>query len=291
MKKNDLQNEVLVLPSITNTISLTVTYNPNLEDRRLLDQMENLYHNVHRIIIVDNASNNFKTLSDSISPYSDKVTLLRNETNLGMSGGLNCGIREFLQNTSAEWALLLDQDTIISDGDFKKMYEELKKINEKQYYMVGLNYWRLRFSKKILRNNGGIREAREVITSGSLVSRTILNRVKPDENLFMYFVDTDFCKKVRKKGFKIFLLKDTIMDHEEGKRKIKDGKEYYFIDMKSLYLIARNGILMLKRYGDITAVLFSLLTLYMNIIAISQPFMNVSSYLKGILDGLKTNNV
>ena len=81
------------------------------------------------------------------------------------------------------------------------------------------------------------------------------------------------------------------MDHEEGKRKIKDGKEFYFIDMKSLYLIARNGILMLKRYGDITAVLFTLLTLYMNIIAISQPFMNVSSYLKGILDGLKTNNV
>ena len=208
-----------------------------------------------------------------------------------MAGGLNYGIKEFLQNTNAEWLLFLDQDTIISEDNFKNMYKEVKKINDKQFYVIGLNYWRLRFSKRILRNNKKIRKAKEIITSGTLANRYVLDQIKLDESLFMYFVDTDFCKKIRKKGFKIILLKETIMDHEEGKREIKNGNEFYYVDIKSLYFISRNGIIMLKRYGDILAVLFSLLTLYMNIIAIGQPFVNLSIFLKGILDAVKSNNM
>lgn len=287
MIENASNDDVLVLPSGHNTVSITVTYNPNLEDGRLIEQIKNLHENLYKIIIVDNASDNFDELSDNLFPFSDKIIYLRSKENLGIAGGMNLGIREFLRYTNAEWAIFLDQDTIIDNKNLKKMYEEIESIKEEHLDVIGLNYWRVRFSNKKLRNTKGIKRTSEIITSGTIVRRSVLRRIQLDESLFMYFVDTDFCKRVRHNGFNILLLREATMDHQEGKRRLKYGKEFYFVEMGSLYLIARNGILMLKRFGDFKAVLFSMLTLYMNIIAISRPFMNISYFFRGIITGIK----
>ena len=178
----------------------------------------------YEIIVVDNAS------GDDLSPIASahpEVKIIRSEKNLGMGGGNNLGAK----NSSGEFILVLNPDTIVGRDSVKKLYEYLKSHNEAG--VVGpkllnsdgtLQYSCLRFPKvytpilrrtffgglapkhldEFLMKDYGHKETREVdwlIGSCLMLRREIFARdgFIFNEKYFMYFEDTDFCRRVREK--------------------------------------------------------------------------------------------
>lgn len=68
-----------------------------------------------QVMVVDNASRDGS--ADQVARYFPAVTLLRNEANLGFSGGMNVGLRTLMaQPEPPDAVLLLNQDTLVDPG-------------------------------------------------------------------------------------------------------------------------------------------------------------------------------
>ncbi|MBU7530827.1 MULTISPECIES: glycosyltransferase family 2 protein [Lactobacillaceae] len=186
-----------------------VTYNPNIE--RLRMNIESIYKQCKNLVIVDNNSNNINELTELIKGYN--ITLIKNIKNLGIATALN-QIMATLQNNRTEWVLTLDQDSV-AEKDMLQKYFNFIEIES-----VGIICPTIRD-----RNTSFETLASEAtllldkcITSGALTNVSVWEKVgKYDEQMFIDWVDFDFCIRVRKLGYKIIRVNNAVLIHEIGK--------------------------------------------------------------------------
>ncbi len=77
-----------------------------------------------QIVVVDNASADGS--ADLVAAHFPAITLIRNPSNLGFSGGMNTGIRALLaQESPPEAIILLNQDTLVDPGWFAALVAAL----------------------------------------------------------------------------------------------------------------------------------------------------------------------
>lgn len=186
-----------------------VTYNPNIE--RLRMNIESIYKQCKNFIIVDNGSNNIDEITKLIKSYN--ITLIKNIENLGIAAALN-QIMSMLQSRRIEWVLTLDQDSVAEKDMLKKYISFAGEAN------VGI------VCPIIKDRNIGfetlVNETASVldkcITSGALTNISVWEKVgKYDEQMFIDWVDFDFCIRVRKFGYNIIRVNNAILIHEIGK--------------------------------------------------------------------------
>ena len=96
------------------------------------------------VVVIDNASRQeFKSQKSKVK--SKEVKIIRNDKNLGFSGGQNVGIKYALDN-GADYVLILNNDTIVD----KSLIEELLNVvqiaknigivDPKIYFASGLEF-------------------------------------------------------------------------------------------------------------------------------------------------------
>jgi GT2 family glycosyltransferase len=84
--------------------------------------------NVKRIILVDNNSNfNESYVKNTKKP--DAIKVVKNEKNLGSSGGFKKGIEEYLVDPKEDFVLFLDDDNVLRDNTIKQLLISYKKID------------------------------------------------------------------------------------------------------------------------------------------------------------------
>lgn len=199
----------------------------------------------HETIVVDNASGNgdHKTIA---SAHPD-VKVIVSPKNLGMGGGNNLGA----ESSSGKYLLILNPDTLIKSDAIPRMAAFLDAnpdvgvVGPRLLNSDGtLQYSCLRFPKlhtPILRRTffGGFagahldeflmkdydhKEAREVdwmMGSCLMVRREILEKdgFLFDERFFMYFEDTELCRRVRAKhGLKVVYLPSAAVIHDHARQ-------------------------------------------------------------------------
>ena len=88
------------------------------------------------IVVVDNGSTNdsYDLLQEKFN-NNDKVILLQSKENLGFAKGNNIGFRYAKHDLKADFIVMLNNDTILSQTDFNEVL--VKKYNEKQYAVLG----------------------------------------------------------------------------------------------------------------------------------------------------------
>ena len=101
-----------------------ITYNPTLTD--VSTCLEALCNQVERVIIVDNASKNVKSLQEVVSKYAN-VTLVKNSQNIGFAKALT-QVFEWAKSQGFNWVLTLNDDSVVPSN----MISEYKKILENQ---------------------------------------------------------------------------------------------------------------------------------------------------------------
>lgn len=220
-----------------------------------------------KIFVVDNNSSD-----DSVEVAKRfNVEIIKNQENLGFSGGNNIGIKKSLKD-GADFILILNPDTKVDPNLISELLKVAKNdekigiLAPKIYFYPGFEFQKGRYSQddfgKVIWYAGGVVDWRNVLASHRGVDEvdhgqydevaetefatgaTMLIRSEVfskigflDERFFLYLEDLEFCVRAKKAGFKIFYVSDSTCWHKwaqsaGGGSKLQD---YYFTRNRLLF--------------------------------------------------------
>jgi rhamnosyltransferase len=187
---------------------VVVLYNP---DYSVMENILTYKDQVDVLYIVDNSIQKNLILSDELSKLA-KIEFLHNETNIGIASALNLAAKEACSN-GYDFLLTMDQDSkatefMIENLLDKNLLEFSAAIVSPKHHNI---YYRDFNSKK------NIEEVQIIMTSGNLLNLKAYQIVDGyDSNLFIDYVDIDFCLKLILNDFKIYRINSVMMEHKEG---------------------------------------------------------------------------
>lgn len=260
-----------------------VTYNPNIE--RLRMNIESIYKQCKNLVIVDNNSNNINELTELIKGYN--ITLIKNIKNLGIATALN-QIMATLQSHQIEWVLTLDQDSVAEEDMLLKYLDVIDTTN------VGIICPTIR--DRNTKSESQIRESTSLInrciTSGALTKISVWEEAgKYDGQMFIDWVDFDFCIRVEKIGYKIIRVNNAVLMHEIGK--ITYSQFLIFkIEVQNhsafrKFYMAQNIVYISRKYHNNRVSFMTILRLLKMIVLVTFYEENKKSKLMNIFKGIK----
>lgn len=269
-----------------------VLFNPEMN--RLKENIKTIVNQVDKVILFDNGSSNIKGIKSLISE-NYKLILIHSERNIGIAAGLNEIFKYAKKEFDVDFVLTLDQDSVCPEN---LIHEYLNFYNPK----IGIYSPKVRdinvVDRFIDKNSGNskLSEIQECITSASLTNYEAWKSVNGfDETMFIDNVDFDFCKRIRKKGYKIVKINTVSINHELG-----HIKEFSTIFGKVLvknhnsfrkYYIARNTIYMARKDSTFSLIFIAYLRIIKQLLLVlvfeDNKISKIKSLIKGAYDGQK----
>lgn len=227
-----------------------------------------------RIVVIDNGSTDDSVIQltthnrQRTTPFFE---LIETGKNLGYAGGNNVGIQKALTG-GAQWILLLNNDTIVAPDFLSKMREAAQKdprlglLNPKIYlgeppsrilWFAGgvVDYSRAEgrhvgYKKEDLGQFDGT--ATEYATGCCLLARreTIEDIGLLPDAYFLYYEDTEWSVRARKKGWRCAVVPSAHVWHK-GAASSRESSPAY------IRYHVRNGLLFVRRNGNIPQIIFS----------------------------------
>ena len=227
-----------------------VTYNPSLDF--LTKSIDSIIEQVRKIYIIDNTPGKFVGLE---SFFERGVEIIYLNDNLGISYAQNIGIKESLKN-NANFIMLSDQDTCYPEKYIKSMLEvfddnndvaavvprfvDSNKSSSDGFIKILPVFFKQFFPKK------GQHEIMQAIASGKILNVMYLKEIGlMDEQLFIDWVDFEWCWRARKNGFKIIGNADVVIQHQLGdfsknigfrEVNLRSYIRHYYITRNAFYL-------------------------------------------------------
>lgn len=184
------------------------------------------------IVVVDNDSGD--EIEEALSNIKD-VTFIQNSKNTGYSGGNNVGIKRALE-LGADLVFILNPDTTINKNCLEILVEGLERYqagiaNPKIYFMDSDVLWfagKILDLKNVLGRHRGVDqkdrgqfdeeiEMEDAVGAAMLVKKEVFQKIGFfDEKYFLYYEDSDFCFRARKKGFKIIYIPKAVVYHKNA---------------------------------------------------------------------------
>jgi rhamnosyltransferase len=206
-------------PAADNVVAVIVTLRP---DADVVGHVHTLTELGLRTVVVDNGSGpDGATLLDSIAgPPS--VEVIRNATNRGIAAALNQGAR-FAMESGAAWLLTMDQDAAPSPEILRIAAETFGAYPAKdRIAVIGSASVADAARTRAARVRGADAgrswsDVRWAITAGSFVSLAAFRAVGEfRDDLFVDYVDIEFCLRARRSGYRILMSAAPAMTHEVG---------------------------------------------------------------------------
>lgn len=225
---------------------VVVNWNARESLERCLRRIEQVADVPYELIVVDNnSSDQSKQFLKSYTPSSERKFLQKfevffNTSNLGCGGGINTGLRHAL----GDYILEIGCNTLIHE----KTMSTLLRIAEQYPYLgilggkimnqdgtiqrsvsrqptvvsqlmtrlvsLGIGSWKpFESSKKF--NYNQFSDVEQVKGAFMFFPRSMIMKVGLwDERFFIWFEDTDLCKRVRDAGFKIYYTPEAVVTHQ-----------------------------------------------------------------------------
>ncbi|WP_081949081.1 glycosyltransferase family 2 protein [Litchfieldella xinjiangensis] len=273
--------------------AVVVTYKPNFEI--LTSLIDSISNQVSCIYVINNGT------TQASYKFSNVVWCDLGE-NKGIAHALNVGLRMSLASGS-DFVLISDQDTIYPAGYINNMlsntssndaaiaprFHDQVSGSYSSFYISGLSYF---IKKKV---DYGLVEISQAISSGLVVSSDVIRNIGGfREDLFIDWVDFEWCWKVKKNGYNIVGNANVIIEHRLGDTSKKIGNReigirsplrHYYITRNAFYLAIYSNdlcvryriVLFFKSFRYILA--FPLL--------VAPRAKNLKAVLLGFLHGLK----
>jgi rhamnosyltransferase len=290
-------------------IALIVCYFP--DKKILLNLVSKLNLQVTKILILDNGGIKGKIYSD-LSAYKN-LNLVSFGENIGIASALNYGF-DFANRENYEFAITFDQDSdpsINMVAGLVYTWKSIRNINPKigaigpKFYdsRGGVSYPFLSmkgsgfFVNKIysaLDINFDVSPVDLLITSGMLVPVSMwMEGYKFNDDLFVDYVDTEWCFRVKNNGFQNYGYFGEQMNHQ-----VSDSAGFNFLGMMVLsyspirrYFYYRNTIKYLHfnyvPFGNKLRILFGLLIRTPFIFFVDlNPIRSLKFAFLGLLDGI-----
>jgi len=202
------------------------------------------------IIIVDNNSAGGDSTDNSVAFLKDafkdeaRVRIITSDKNLGFAGGNNLG----LKLAQGRVVLFLNPDTIVKQGALKKLMETLlsaddigavgglltndagEPVTSYGYFptpgsmiltafLPGRFYGKLRKALGVVPSVGEMEpyDVDYICGADLMVRRDVLDKLNGmDAGFFMYFEETDLCRRIRDSGYRILYEPRATIAHLEG---------------------------------------------------------------------------
>ena len=231
--------------------SIIVTYQVKINE--FSDILKKHLDNFQQVIVVNNTPE--VNLS---SMQSSQVKLINNPFNIGLAAALNRGILE-AKRLRFKFVALFDQDTFLPQNFTKDM---LHFINHYQHdkpvavyspiyhnHVVNetskhINFKPFRLIRGPVIDTKDYAHPHYVITSGSIISIDVLDKVGLMlEELFIDFVDIEWCIRARQKGYEILAINKVILNHYLGDYSVHFlGHHYAIHSPLRMYYYFRNAM-------------------------------------------------
>lgn len=213
----------------------------------------------YEIIIVDNASTDGSLQSINSLEWPN-LKIIHNKENLGFARAVNQGIKE----SQGEFILLLNSDIIVKPKvidklvAFARQYPEAGVVGGKLLNLDGSTqgscfnlptvgwiikeFWfgqkNFSVTQKYAPLGDKPIEVESVIGAVFLIPRKIINKIGLlDERYFMYFEDLDYCRRVRKNGYKVYYLPEAEFIHAHGAsgKNISSQTHKWLVESSKIY--------------------------------------------------------
>ncbi|WP_312669893.1 glycosyltransferase family 2 protein [Pseudescherichia sp.] len=205
-----------------------VFYNPTRENINAAIKLSEK----HSLVIVDNSEING-------SYHIPRAKIIFLEGNQGIATALNIGIKDLI-NDAYKYALLLDQDSEPEDFLILSLLDYIRESPEK-VCLVSPAYYDKAIERKaefiLCKDNCIERQPAEgnlpisasyVITSGSMLKLSTLEKIGlMKDDLFIDFVDIEWCLRARYFGYEILGLPWLTMTHEIGGEPVRIARKKY----------------------------------------------------------------
>jgi N-acetylglucosaminyl-diphospho-decaprenol L-rhamnosyltransferase len=258
------------------------------------------------IIVVDNDEK--KIIKKELLKKFPKVNYIESPKNLGYGAGNNLGAKQ----ARGDFLFILNPDTEIIEGNISTLIDFLrnnKKIglvapllidkNNNPYELQGtkeLTPKRAIFSLSILSkifpknkiyndyynyswNKSKSKEVDIVPGTAFIIKKLLFEEIgRFDENYFLYFEEFDLCRRLRKKGYKNYILPDLKVFHKWGASTVKNKlTKKYFLQSRFYYFRKNFGLIpailteIVLRISKLTILFLSLIIVVIIVIVSSYP--------------------
>lgn len=204
-----------------------IIFNPNLD--KLNKLVSALTTQVHTIAVYNNGGIASDTLSELFK--STNHTILGSGENVGIAQAVNA-ICTCAQNNGAEYVITFDQDSspdtdlvFLLHSFFQSLSDQRQVAAVAPYFVDRRNRkalfpilqesrWWVRKAYPAPASNGAI-QTTLLITSGMLLKLSAWKKIGPfRDDYFIDHVDTEWCLRAHRLGFKLYIHPGLIMEHE-----------------------------------------------------------------------------
>jgi rhamnosyltransferase len=211
--------------------SVTLAYNSEHILPRQLDALLEQSRSLDEIIVLNNGSTD--GTRSLLSARYPQVTVLDLPANVGVGGGYAAGLAYAVLEKKHDWVWLLDHDSVPSNDGLETLLAGLAEI-EGPIEDVGMlapvpshSETQLSYPGMLWRK-GWVRTPSEwserpvcfvdaVISSGSLVRAEVVKSVGlPRADFFIDFVDFEYCLRLRRAGYRIVMVRGSLLEHAIG---------------------------------------------------------------------------
>lgn len=247
--------------------AVIVTYHSGREAAAAL--LDVIAAQVEAVVVVDNGSEEVEVegLVELATRFAN-VTVVPLDDNVGLGGAHNVGIR-WADSRGFGFVLLLDDDSLPDQAMVAELLAAHAKLRDEGSEVAAVGpllidrrsgheaafrrFGLLRFSRHPCTCADDLIAADFLISSGALLPRAAWEQIgMMNEELFIDHVDTEWCLRARKRGWKIYGVCKARMQHDLGDATMKAwlGRWHHIPVHSPLrhYYTARNSVFM-QAYG------------------------------------------
>ena len=255
-------------PLETPVCAVIVTYYP---DDDFGARLAIIARQVEHTLIVDNGSPP-ETVRKLAALTSERVQLIANGKNVGVAAAFNRGLDEALARGFL-WAVTFDQDSRPAERMVAALLEVEKRspphaapvalvgptiidenVPDAPYRFLRPHPRLSLLPQRVGSEGGDLEDVTFVISSGALLNLTVFRKLGGyREDLFIDYVDTDYCLRAKRAGYRVAVSAAATLFHHRGARQAVErwGRTFRptFYSPTRYYYLARNGVLMTRAHA------------------------------------------
>ncbi|MCF8307648.1 MAG: glycosyltransferase family 2 protein [Bacteroidales bacterium] len=255
---------------------VTVNYNQSEVTCQLIDSLEKITYPNIEIIVVDNAS--VHDNPEIIKERYPNVVLIKNPINYGFAAGNNMGIMA----SNGEYVLFLNNDTVVRPNFLEPLIKKFQNIPDAGAVSPKIRYFHTphtiqyagytKMTKYTIRNfalgyqqedlgtHDADRKTFSAHGAAMMVPMEVIKKIGMMSYIFfLYYEEADFCERIRRAGYSIHYVHNSLIYHKES---ISTGKT----SSLKIYYLYRNRIVYMRR--NIFGKAFYIALLYQLFVAI-----------------------
>ncbi len=226
-----------------------VLYNP---EQSVEQNISSYINYVDKIYVMDNTETkdyNYRFLS----VYQSEIIFIHNGKNEGVAKCLNEACNLSIKD-GFDYLLTMDQDSYFDESSIARYFQCIENFDKyERVAMFGINY-----QYQTQKENCDFKKAKSFITSGSVINLSCFKTIGEfNENLFIDFVDTEYCFRSIQQGYEIIEFPNIFMHHEIGElseqrsfKNLKSSKRSIHSVIR-LYYMSRNFLYLNKKYKNL----------------------------------------